>query len=271
MKTHHEYLLNDPALGHLALPETTAASLLSPLFEAESPSLVAHSEAVSIRGEYYEIPKLLFLGERGGGTPIRVGLFAGFDAGRLETVAAVARLILQMELCPTLARDYAVFGYPVVNAPGFGPDRVSPAVLQGRWASKQEDADARFFRGELARAAHHIIIQLRSSGVNTTFSATTRSDLLAQEVVAPALRSLSPIVPVAPDPVRVLADNAHARHADHAAGRLIPNPSRQPWPFEVELYAPAAAQVEARAAALYLATLQILRGYRRFIAHGGEL
>lgn len=269
MKTHHEIQLHDPALGLLELPETTAASLLAPVFEIESPSLLAHRQAVVIEEETYELPRMLYLGERGGGVPIRVGIFAGLDAGRLETVAAVARLLLQFELSPAAAREYAIFAYPLVNAPGFGPDRVSHAQLANRWAKNPREADAAFYRSELDRLGFNGIIQLRSSSVNSVFTATTRSELLAREVVAPALKSLDGLVPVEKDPVRVLPSNLSARAADRAAGRL--SPGWEPWPFEVELFAPAAARPELRATALFLATLQILRRYRRFIAHGGEL
>jgi hypothetical protein len=269
MKTHHEIQLHDPALGLLDLPENNAASLLAPLFEIESPSMLAHRQAVAIGEETYELPRMLFLGQRGGGVPIRVGIFAGFDAGRLETVAAIARLLLQFELSPAAAREYAIFAYPIVNAPGFGPDQVSHARLQGRWAKNPREADAAFFRSELERLGHHGLIQLRSSAVNPAFTATTRSALLAREVVAPALKSLEALVPVDAEPVRVLPSTLAARATDRAAGRLVP--SWEPWPFEIELFAPAAANPALRASALFLATLQILRRYRRFIAHGGEL
>ena len=271
MNTHHEIPLNDPALGAIDVRETSASSLILPLFENDSASIVANAHSIVLDGEHYELPKLLLLGERGGGVPIRVGIFAGLDAGRVETVAAAARLLLQCELSPALARDYAIFGYPIVNVRGFGTEPETQPSFQQRWRRSPGDDDARFFRGELQKLAHNGIIQLRSSLVNTTFTATTRSALLAKEVVAPALNALRHLVPVGDDPVRVLSPSAEARRADFAAGRLLPEPSQKPWPFEIELYAPGSAEPGARATALFLATLHILRNYRRFISHGGEL
>src|SRR5689334_2900630 len=145
MKAHHSIQLHDPALGLIDMPETNATSLLDPLFGLESPSLHTQRHPVTIGRDLYEIPKLLLLGARGGGTPIRIAIFAGLDAGHLETVAAAARLLLQLELNPALARDYALFAYPIVNAAGFGPDHERYAALQTRWAKHPEDDDARFF------------------------------------------------------------------------------------------------------------------------------
>src|SRR5689334_96942 len=103
MSTYHTIQLHDPALGLFDVPETSAASLLDPLFELESPSLHAHRQTVAVGEAIHELPKLLLLGARGGGVPIRIGIFAGLDAGHLETVAAAARLLLQYELNPALA------------------------------------------------------------------------------------------------------------------------------------------------------------------------
>jgi hypothetical protein len=44
--------------------------------------------------------------------PIRIGLYGGLDAEQLDTVIAVSRLLLQLELSPQLAQDFAIFAYP---------------------------------------------------------------------------------------------------------------------------------------------------------------
>ena len=271
MKTYSKFQLLDPARRLSEVPETSPASLLEPLFEIENPAILANTHTLTIEGEAQGVPKILLLGNRTGGVPLRVALFAGLDAGRLETVAAASRLLLQLAISPPLAEDYALFGYPIVNPAGFGPRKTSIAALQNRWAAKAESPDASYFRAEFRRTSHHGLITFRSTGLNAAFSATVRSKLIGEEVVAPALRAMESLVPVASNPVEILPLNVAARRADYATGRLMPNPETRPWPFEIELHAPANASADSRAQVLALATQEILRRYRRFIAQGGDL
>jgi hypothetical protein len=101
-------------------------------------------------------------------------------------------------------------------------------------------------------------------------SATVRSRILAEEVIAPALESLAPGIPVAPTSVKVLPNSANARTSDYQSGRLLPHPVTNPWPFEIELFAPDAS-VELRVRSLFLGVVEILRRYRSFVAHAGSL
>jgi hypothetical protein len=276
MKTHYIHL-DDPALGQCELLDATTSDFIEPLFECAegSASLVASRNVVSIHDELHELPKFLLLGERGGGVPIRLGIYAGLDAGALDTVIAASRLLLELELSPSLARDYAVFAAPVVNLPGFGPDRVPLANFYRRYAQaldeESADEDVRYFQNDFAKWRHDGLIHLRSTGLNTGFAATTRSRILADEVIAPVLRSLSGVVPIAREPVRVLPSASEARWADRRAGRLLPVPGSHPWPFEIELFVPTGIPCEDRIRALFLSVVSILRSYRQFIAHGGEL
>src|SRR2546421_4455555 len=75
-------------------------ALLAPVFEVarHSSSLVSGRHTVGTLETDVEIPNFLLLGQRGGGIPLRVALFSGFDAGREETVFALSRLLLQFEL-----------------------------------------------------------------------------------------------------------------------------------------------------------------------------
>src|SRR5262245_58872644 len=106
-------LLTSPDRTQSAAPlpledlSTELSGILAPLFaEAEqSTSLIASRHPVTIDEREHEIPKFLLLGQRGGGQPIRLGLFAGFEAGNLESVQAVADLLLQLKASPALTRD----------------------------------------------------------------------------------------------------------------------------------------------------------------------
>lgn len=272
MQTRYTHL-EQPAVYSCNGGVLTAASVLDPVFECaeESASLLSSISTVSIGETLHELPKFLLLGERGGGIPIRLGLFSGLDAGQFDTIIALSRLLLQLELSPILAQDFAIFATPVTNLAGFSWEMASLSEFQARYAAEVADGDVRYFQEDFAKWRHDGLIFLRSNGVNAGFSATTRSHVLANEVVLPALQALSPAVELARQPVKVLPQSDVAKFADWAAGRLLPRPETRPWPFEIELFAPADAPCEVRVRALFLAVVEILRRYRAFVAHAGTL
>jgi len=68
------------------------ADLLAPLEQiaANSPNLVANHDArFELNGVNYELPRYLFVGPRGGDTPIRIGIFAGIHGDEPEGVHAI--------------------------------------------------------------------------------------------------------------------------------------------------------------------------------------
>jgi hypothetical protein len=158
-----------------------------------------------------------------------------------------------------------------VNLAGFGWEKAPLVQFQKRYARGAADGDVRYFQTDFAKWKHDGLIFLRSTGMNTAFSATVRSQVMADEVVGPALETIASFVPLARRPVRVLPESAVARFADFNAGRLLPPPDRRPWPFEIELHAPSSVDCELRVRSLFIAVIEILRRYRQFIAHAGEL
>src|SRR6266850_7434626 len=103
------------------------ANLLAPLekIAANSPNLVANHDAkFEVNGESYELPRYLFVGPRGGDTPIRVGIFAGIHGDEPEGVHAVVQFIKLLEAKPELAAGYYLSLYPLCNPTG---SRTTPA------------------------------------------------------------------------------------------------------------------------------------------------
>ena len=98
------------------------ADLLAPLekIAAHSPNLVANHEAhFEIGGETYELPRYLFVGPKGGDTPIRVGIFAAIHGDEPEGAHAIVQFIKLLEAKPELAAGYYLSFYPVCNPTGF--------------------------------------------------------------------------------------------------------------------------------------------------------
>src|SRR5271163_3196480 len=98
------------------------ADLLAPLDQIAltSPNLVANHDArFEVNGESYELPRYLFVGPRGGDTPIRVGIFAGIHGDEPEGVHALIQFIKLLEAKPELATGFYLSFYPVCNPTGF--------------------------------------------------------------------------------------------------------------------------------------------------------
>jgi len=272
-------LLTSPTHSHAAdLPgpvdlSSDLADALAPIHAAavDSTSLIASRHPITLSGRDYELSKFLLLGQRGGGAPIRLGLFAGFEAGNLESIRATADLLLQLKASPALTRDYALLAYPVVNIRGFTEEATALSDFERRFARDSADQDVQFFQGELRRWAFNGILSIRADLNAHGFHATVRSELLANEVVIPALAVAAGALPLAAQAVKVRPDDRYARAADHAHGRLIPPADVRPYPFEVELFAPRSRSSDDLADGIFLAVTEILRHYRALVAHAPDL
>src|ERR1035438_702940 len=106
-------------------PRRSIAELLAPLEQiaANSPNLVANHDARFEAGdETCELPRYLFVGPKGGDTPIRVGIFAGIHGDEPEGTHAIVQFIKLLEAKPELAAGYYLSFYPVCNPGGFEDD-----------------------------------------------------------------------------------------------------------------------------------------------------
>jgi hypothetical protein len=247
--------------------------LLAPVFEAarDSASLIGSRHPVEVCGVAYEIPKFLLLGQRGGGKPIRIGVFAGFDPADLDTIQVLTHVLLQLKLSPGLTRDFALLAYPVVNIRGFGEDPVPLADFEARFARDSADADVQFFKTQLKQWTFDGLISLRTDATAKGFYASVRSEIIAHEVVEPALAVAASALPLASKAVKVRPGDRYARTADYAHGRLSPPADVRPYPFEIELVAPRARVTEKTETGLFVALTEILRHYRGLIAHAQNL
>jgi len=264
-------------LGRAATPgdslPSALAEVLAPLGGAarESSSLVPSHYSIDVAGSAVEIPKYLLLGQRGGGRPIRLGLFAGFEAGNLETVRVLSSLLVQLKASPALSRDFALIAYPVVNVRGFTAESAPLAEFEARFARDSASPDVQFFKSELNKWRFDGLLSFRTDPAARGFYAAVRSGIIAAEVVEPALAAAAVSLPLATQAVKVRPGDRYARTADYAHGRLSPPADVRPYPFEIELFAPRGPITEKQADGVFVAVTEILRLYRAFIAHGQDL
>jgi hypothetical protein len=257
-----------------AHPLAAVDDILDVLFDvsSHSESLMAVRHPGRAGGCDFDIPKFMLLGQRGGGKPIRIALLAGVDDhGSLDGLSAIARLLMQTELNPSLARDYAIFAYPLVDVFEFQTPEIPLDPFYRRYAEDRADGDVRFFRAELRKWGFDGIVTLRTDPRAEGFHAIVRSELIANEVIRPALGPVGRVTAVNDRPIKLRPGDLPARIADAADGRLTPPPDVRPRPFEVELFAPGNVPKESRVSSLFVATHEILRQYRRLISYAADI
>src|SRR5882724_5308520 len=149
--------------------------LLAPLekIARTSPNLVANHDArFEVNGESYELPRYLFVGPRGGDTPIRVGIFAGIHGDEPEGVHAIVHFIQLLEAHPELATGYYLSFYPVCNPTGFEDDtrhsRGGKDLNREFW-NASSGPEVRLLQAELQSRSFQGLISLHTDDTSAGF------------------------------------------------------------------------------------------------------
>ena len=253
------------------------ADLLAPLekIAAHSPNLVVNHEAnFEIGGETYELPRYLFVGPRGGDTPIRVGIFAGIHGNEPEGVHAIVQFIKLLEARPELAAGYYLSFYPVCNPTGFEDDtrhsRSGRDLNREFWKNTGEP-EVRLLQAELISRSFHGIISLHTDDTSAGFYGVVRGATLTKHLIEPALQAAEKLLSRDERPI---IDGFQARNGviyDAYDGMLSAPPKVRPRPFEIILETPQAAPVYLKECAFIIALKTILDEYRKFIAYAPNL
>jgi hypothetical protein len=253
------------------------ADPLAPLDQiaANSPNLVANHEArFEADGETYTLPRYLFVGPKGGDTPIRVGIFAGIHGDEPEGVRAVIRFIKLLEAKPELAAGYYLSFYPVCNPTGLEDgtrhSRSGKDLNREFWSSSSEP-EVRLLQAELTSRSFNGIISLHTDDTSAGFYGIVRGALLTQHLIEPALQAAGKFLP---RDARSVIDGFQARNGiirDSYVGVLSAPPKVRPRPFEIILETPQTPPTFLKECAFVAALATILTEYRKFIAYAPNL
>ena len=253
------------------------ADLLAPLDQiaAQSPNLVVNREArFETGGETYTLPRYLFVGPKGGDTPIRVGIFAGIHGDEPEGVRAVVQLLKLLEAKPELATGYYLSVYPVCNPTGYEDNtrhsRAGRDLNREFWGNSHEP-EVRLLQAELISRSFNGIIALHTDNTCDGFYGFVSGAMLTQHLIEPALRAAEKFLPRDRRPVidGFRASNGVIREAYD--GVLSAPPKIRPRPFEIILETPQAPPVYLKEYAFVVALKTILDEYRKFIAYAPNL
>ena len=253
------------------------AELLAPLDQIarNSPNLVANHEAhFDVDGESYELPRYLFVGPRGGDTPIRIGIFAGVHGDEPEGVHAVIQFIKLLEAKPELATGYYLSLYPICNPTGFedGTRFTRSGKDLNREFWKNSDApEARLLEAELKSRSFQGLIALHTDDTSDGFYGFVRGATLTKHLIKPALAAAEQFLP---RDERTVIDGFPARHGvirDCYDGVLSAPPKLRPRPFEIILETSPRPPEYLKQLAFVSALQTILLEYHKFIAYAPNL
>ncbi len=261
-------------------PEIRRRSLdtvLGPLDEiaAGSSYLIAnHGASFECGGESYPMPRYLFLGPRGGGEPIRIGVFAAIHGDEPAGAYGLVSFLQKLEAAPELARGYALFIYPVCNPTGF--EDGTRCSRRGRdlnrefW-NRSSEPEVQLLEQELYLQGFHGLVALHSDDTSSGLYGFVRGATLTKHLLEPALEAASAALPVNKDRVIDGFDASRGIIKEGYLGVLSAPPKLKPKPFEIVLETPHAAPLEKQVEASVLALESILGKYRELISYGANL
>ncbi len=253
------------------------AEVLAPLeaIAKGSPNLVANHEArFDVNGESYELPRYLFVGPRGGDTPIRVGIFAGIHGDEPEGVHALVQFIRLLESKPELAAGYYLSIYPICNPTGFEDgtrhSRAGKDLNREFWRNSTEP-EVRLLQAELQSRSFQGIISLHTDDTSHGFYGFAHGATLTKNLIEPALRAAEHYLPRNEQPV---IDGFNANRGiirESYEGILSAPPRVRPRPFEIILETPATPPNYLKELAFVASLQTILTEYNKFIAYAPNL
>ena len=253
------------------------ADLLSPLEQIArtSPNLVANHDArFEVNGEDYALPRYLFVGPRGGDTPIRIGIFAGIHGDEPEGVHALVQFIKLLEARPELATGYYLSFYPICNPTGFEDNtrfsRRGKDLNREFWRNSAEP-EVRLLQAELISRSFQGLISLHTDDTSAGFYGFAHGATLTKSLIEPALAAASQFLP---RDERTVIDGFNARNGiirDSYEGILNAPPKVRPRPFEIILETPATPPAYLKELAFVAALQTILVEYNKFIAYAPNL
>jgi hypothetical protein len=253
------------------------ADLLAPLekIAINSPNLVANHEArFTTDGQDYELARYLFVGPRGGDTPIRLGIFAGIHGDEPEGVHALIQFIQLLEARPELATGYYLSFYPVCNPTGFEDgtrhSRRGKDLNREFWRNTEEP-EVRLLQAELVSRSFQGLISLHTDDTSDGFYGFAHGATLTRNLIEPALAAAEKFLP---RDERAVIDGFPARRGiirDAYDGILCAPPRVRPRPFEIILETPITPPEYLKQCAFISALQTILTEYQKFIAYAPNL
>jgi protein MpaA len=220
-------------------------------------------------GRNYSMPRYVYLGPKGGGDTIRIGIFATIHGDEPEGALALTRFLSVLEKTPELAKGYCLFIYPICNPTGFEDNtrhsRNGRDLNREFWTGSQE-REIQLLETEVWTHAFDGIITLHSDDTSDGIYGYVNGAVLSENLLEPALREAEQFLPRNSKP-RI--DGFSARNGiitESFSGVLrAPHNLKRP-PFEITLETPQKASLHRQVEAFSVALQTVLVEYRYLMA-----
>jgi len=223
----------------------------------------------SDRGQKYSLPRYLFLGPKGGGETIRIGIFATIHGDEPEGALALTRFVAALEKNPELAKGYCLFIYPVCNPTGFEDgtrhSRSGRDLNREFWLDSAQP-EVRLLETEIWTHAFDGIITLHTDDTSDGLYGYVAGAIHSENLLQPALREAEQFLP------RNTGNKIDGFDATNGVitqcfnGVLrAPRNMKRP-PFEITLETPQKAPLHRQVEAFSVALQTILVEYRHLMA-----
>jgi murein peptide amidase A len=225
-------------------------------------------------GRSYVLPRYIFLGPRGGGDTIRIGIFAGIHGDEPQGAWALRRFLSGLEQEPDLARGYALFIYPACNPTGLEDgtrfSRGGVDLNREFWKGSNVP-EVKFLETEIWTHAFHGIINLHADDTSEGLYGFVDGAVLSEHLLEPALKAAEAYLP-RNDQRQIDGFQAERGIICECYPGVLKSPTglSQP-PFEITLETPHAAAVELQIEALNAALVTIITEYRSLMAMGQNI
>jgi predicted deacylase len=235
-----------------------------------SPRIISRSPGqFDSAGRTCSLPRYVYLGPKGGGETIRLGIFAAIHGDEPEGALALTRFLAALEQNPEVAKGYALFIYPICNPTGYEDNtrrsRAGKDLNREFWKNSPEP-EIRFLESEICLHAFDGIVTLHSDDTSDGLYGFATGAVLTKHLLEPALRAAERFLPRNHNGC---IDGFQARSGiihDGYRGMLRALPGMPRPPFEVTFETPQQAPVSRQVEAFNAALQAILVEYRQLMA-----
>jgi predicted deacylase len=146
----------------------------------------------------YSLEQYLFVGPRGGGDYVRVGIFAGIHGDETAGIFATIQFLQELARKPEIARGYEIYVYPVCNPSGLEDgtrhSRSGRDLNREFWIGSREP-EVQLLERQIRTLRFDGIISLHADDESCGLYAFALGAQVTQHVVEPALSAAEKVLP----------------------------------------------------------------------------